>query len=530
MTSVVLRRLSVAATCLSLAAASTCYAATEIDLVARIDASLTKAGKFLLARQSPDGAWRSETYGAFRDGPTLTPYVMSCLFYLPRAGPKAQVAYRRGVDYLAGFVDRDGRLAVGPRELLFPVYTAASASRVVVLQEPSPRNQQAQQAWLAYLRARQLNEALGWSRSDPEYGGWGFSLGVPEKPRPGQLKERFFESNLAATIFGLAALRSAKVPPDDPAYQEALVFVRRCQNFSDDPHQCDPRFDDGGFFFIPDDPIQNKAGTAGVDRFDHRRFHSYGTMTADGLRALLRCGLTPEDPRVVAAREWLESNFSAEHNPGTFEPDRAVLQDATYYYWTWAVAHAFLATRVRQIDTAAGQLDWPQAIAEALIRRQQPDGSWINRYTDAREDDPLVATPWAAASLAVCRSMLTGQRETLLTRRQRHSTPPPNFPGPFFLMARVRVQWKPVPGALKRWSTFARSTDFSPAPRFIWRWLACSPRPRWVGRERERSPCWWFLSGPRTSRWSRSGSKCPSRNAPRGRCRSWPLRPPSQSP
>ena len=189
-TGFVTRRFAVAAVGFALAAAATCTLAAEADLVDRIDASLANAGRFLLDQQSADGAWRSRVYGAFRDGPTLTPYVMSCLFYLPQAGPEAAAAYRRGVDYLVGFVD-DGRLVVGPRELLFPVYTAASASRVVVLQERSPRNLAAQQAWLAYLRSRQLHEALGWSRSDPEYGGWGFSLGMPRKPGPGELRERF---------------------------------------------------------------------------------------------------------------------------------------------------------------------------------------------------------------------------------------------------------------------------------------------------------------------------------------------------
>ena len=80
-----------------------------------------------------------------------------------------------------------------------------------------------------------------------------------------------------------------------------------------------------------------------MDRFGHARFHSYGTMTADGLRALLRCGLAENHPRVVAARRWLAQNFSATHNPGGFAGDRAVLRDATYYYWTWAAAHALLA-------------------------------------------------------------------------------------------------------------------------------------------------------------------------------------------
>jgi hypothetical protein len=103
-------------------------------------------------------------------------------------------------------------------------------------------------------------------------------------------------------------------------------------------------------------------------------------------------------------------------NPGEFDGDRAVLQNATYYYWAWAVAHAFMALGDREIDTAGGKVDWPVALAEALLRRQQADGSWINSYTDAKEDDPLVATPWAAAALAISRAMITNEQRTLARR------------------------------------------------------------------------------------------------------------------
>ncbi|MGA2033648.1 MAG: hypothetical protein ABSG68_15445 [Thermoguttaceae bacterium] len=277
--------------------------------------------------------------------------------------------------------------------------------------ERSRRNIRAQQAWLAYLRGRQLNESLGWQPADAEYGGWGYALDVPRKPAPGKPRELFHESNLAATVFALSALRSAKVPAGDPAYARALRFVKRCQNFSDDPAAADGKFDDGGFFFIPGDEGQNKAGAAGSDRFGHARFHSYGTMTADGLRALLRCGLAEHHPRVVAARNWLTQNFSAAHNPGAFAADRAVLQDATWYYWTWAASHAFLAVHIQQFHTPNGSIAWPEAFARELLGRQRPDGSWVNRFTDAKEDDPLVATSWAAAALAIGRAMNSGRSD-----------------------------------------------------------------------------------------------------------------------
>jgi squalene-hopene/tetraprenyl-beta-curcumene cyclase len=375
----------------------------------RADAALQKAARYLVSKQSPDGTWRSETYGAMRDGPSLTPLVMSALLFLPQAGADGQAALGKGAEYLAAFAGDDGRLKVQARELLFPVYTAASASRVLVLVERSPRNVLAQQAWLAYLRGRQLNESLDWQPADPEYGGWGYALDVPRKPAPGKPKEVLHESNLAATVFALAALRSAKVPAGDPAYAQALGFVKRCQNFSDDPAAADPKFDDGGFFFIPGDAAQNKAGVAGTDRFGRARFHSYGTMTADGLRALLRCGLAENHPRVVAARNWLTQNFSAAHNPGAFAADRAVLQDATWYYWTWAASHAFLALHLQRFHSREGSVAWPEAFARELLARQRPDGSWGNRFTDAKEDDPLVATSWAAAALAIGRAMTTGR-------------------------------------------------------------------------------------------------------------------------
>ena len=82
--------------------------------------------------------------------------------------------------------------------------------------ERSPRNLRAQQAWLIYLRGRQLNESLGWQPADSEYGGWGYALDVPRKPAPGKPKEFLHESNLAATVFALAALRSAKAPSASP--------------------------------------------------------------------------------------------------------------------------------------------------------------------------------------------------------------------------------------------------------------------------------------------------------------------------
>ena len=380
------------------------FAATEAgaaNRIAAVDASLDRATRFLVVHQHPDGAWRSGVHGSFRDGPSLTPHVLSTLFYLSREGDASRAAFRRGAKYVASLIDGEENPA-----LHFPVYTAAEASWVAILHERSPANLRTQQAWLAYLRARQLSRELGWDDDDVEFGGWGYAPVVPRKPGANEARHPLVSSNLSATVFAIGAFRAAHARPDDPVLRDALRFVLRCQNYSDDPNARDDRFDDGGFFFTPDDPATNKAGPAGVDRFGRARFHSYGGMTCDGVRALLACGLPHDHPRVVAARRWIERNFTVEMNPGTFAPDREPLRDATYYYCCWSLAHALARLNVREIDTPRGNVRWAEVLADELMRRQAPDGAWRNRLSDGREDDPLVATPFAAAALAICRDQI----------------------------------------------------------------------------------------------------------------------------
>ena len=51
-------------------------------------------------------------------------------------------------------------------------------------------------------------------------------------------------------------------------------------------------------------------------------------------------------------------------------------------------------------------IDGARMLIEALLKRQHPDGSWTNTFTDGREDDPLVATPMAAEALLLCMQVM----------------------------------------------------------------------------------------------------------------------------
>jgi squalene-hopene/tetraprenyl-beta-curcumene cyclase len=193
---------------------------------------------------------------------------------------------------------------------------------------------------------------------------------------------------------------------DDLALGKALVFVQRCQNYHETDDEPDPNFDDGGFFFTPTNDMQNKAGIAGTDSQGRLRYHSYGSATADGLRALLRCGLQPDDPRVVAARQWLERHFTTTSTPGVFEPMREQDRDAAYYYYCWSVSHAFRQLTITTFQQDGRTVNWAEDLAEELLSRQRKDGSWANHHSFVKEDDPLIATMLAAAALANCRQVL----------------------------------------------------------------------------------------------------------------------------
>jgi squalene-hopene/tetraprenyl-beta-curcumene cyclase len=304
-------------------------------------------------------------------------------------------------------VQSDGRIDPGPRGLSYPVYTAANA--VIVLSRPrNAQYRKERDAWLAYLRARQLTEELGWQPSDREYGGWGYANGLPRKPSSGQATPPLTESNLSATVFALTALRSAAVPANDPALRKALLFVKRCQNYNDDPKLREPVFDDGGFFFIYADSVRNKAGVAGQDDAGRERYTSYGSTTADGLRALLACGLPVSDERVAAARSWLERNFSAAGHPGKYPDERLGDRPALYFYYCYSVAQGLRALELQDAQQPAGKVPWRQMLTDELLRRQRADGSWFNPAKAVREDEPVLATSFAVLTLAVCRERLTG--------------------------------------------------------------------------------------------------------------------------
>ena len=389
--------------------------AERVEAISSAKKAVESGIAYLRKQQGKDGVWRSDIYATFKEGTALTPLVLSAMnegdqTYPFEEGRNVKTRPPRnhdlsGYESLAKLVRPDGTIDEGEDGIDYPVYTSALAvmalSRFEELRVgkywigPNGESREiissksllkARDAWLKYLLDRQLTEKLGWNREDKQYGGWGYCRLIPKKPKPNDFAPPLVESNLSATVFALDALKAAGVK-DKEVYEKALVFVRRCQN------------EDGGFHFIYDDPVRNKAGVAEQTPGQPPRFHSYGSTTADGLRSLILCG-EPDKDRVAAAKKWLQKNFRADSHPGEYAKAHEPNRDAVYYYYAASVARTLRP--LDDFELPDGR-DWRVELTKELVKRQRKDGSWANPVELVRENDPIVATANAIIALANCR-------------------------------------------------------------------------------------------------------------------------------
>jgi hypothetical protein len=227
-------------------------------------------------------------------------------------------------------------------------------------------------AMVSYLRRQQFTEQNGWRREHPAYGAWGMGGDRRTPPFTGHV-------DLSMTRHVVQAFRAAGLPVTDPVFAPARVFVERCQNLAglgaDDA--------DGGFFFSTTEFDTNKAG------HDGRRFRSYGTTTADGILALLASGCPPGNRRMVAAQRWLTSHHHAMDVPG--------FAGGAYQRWPRGLAFYYSSASTEAFKML--ELDAGGDVIESLMRTQRADGSWANPENLVKEDDPLIATPFAIRAL-----------------------------------------------------------------------------------------------------------------------------------
>jgi hypothetical protein len=346
----------------------------ELGCVRTAQPPLARAAQYLWSQQADDGGWHSHTYGLLRSGQSLTPFVLEALLEVPQKVyvlPEAKLD--RALAFLRDHTQPSGALGMAdPGIPDYPNYaTALAVSALCRAHRPGWEAQI--RPMIAYLRAQQFTEQNGWHPADPAYGAWGMGGGRRTPPDTGHV-------DLSMTRYVLEALRAAGTPSSDPIFEQARVYVERCQNF--DPRR--PDAGDGGFFFTTTEADTNKAGQ------DGERFRSYGTTTADGILALRAIGRAPGDVRLAAAERWLRAHHRGMQASGFVGP--------AYERWPRGLAFYYSGTSTQAFRSL--QAEPGSAIADELRQTQRRDGSWANAENLVKEDDPLIATPFAVRALA----------------------------------------------------------------------------------------------------------------------------------
>ena len=228
----------------------------------------------------------------------------------------------------------------------------------------------------AFIKGIQWDEGEGQEKSSYSYGGAGYG----EHKRP----------DLSNTTFLVDALKATGNGPDDESLKKALVFISRCQNLESEHNttRFSSKNPDGGFYYTPADDGDSKAGETADGGL-----RSYGSMTYAGLKSMIYAGVGPEDPRVKAAFSWVQKHYDVKTNPG--------LGDTGLYYYYHTFAKALDAMGVDEVRDREGKShDWRRELREELLRRQQPDGSWVNAKASRwLEGDPNLVTGYVLLTL-----------------------------------------------------------------------------------------------------------------------------------
>lgn len=334
----------------------------------KLEDSRMRAIEFLKISQSDDGSWTA------RKSPGITALVAHSLLQsgLSADDEVVSAAFAHLKSHLkadGGIYDTNSRHRNYETSISLMAFQAANQDG---------RYDELIQNAVKFLKKIQWDDEETGGRSDTAFGGSGY--GSHERP------------DLSNTTFFLEALNKAGVPNDDPAVQNALLFISRCQNLESE-HNTTPfaaKINDGGFYYTPAAGGTSQAGTT-----PNGGLRSYASMTYAGLKSMIYAGLEQDDPRVKAARNWIQQFYTLEENPGLGQ------QGLFYYYHTFAKTLSVLDVDLF-VDKDGKEHDWRKELANHLFSNQKKNGSWINETDRWYEGDPNLVTAYALLALSYC--------------------------------------------------------------------------------------------------------------------------------
>ena len=338
-----------------------------------------KAAKWLLAQANEDGTFGQSRARGVPGIVGLTLYALANSPGKPAA--EKTPAIEKAAAYLAGKQMENGAIAIaGQGNENYNTCVATMALKAL----NDPKYNEVLEKAKAFILECQHGESDGLSKDNMYHGG--FFYGKVKNP------------DLSNTSFSLEALKALGVKEDSPAFQNALLFVRRCQDNPETNDVAEMKAGDGtwGFLYRPFDSEFGTTTTRAGKEFPT----VYGNMTYAAVKCLIFCGIKAESPELQVAWKWIKSNYSVEKNPGGKGTQG-------YFYYLVAFAKAFTAAGTKELTLADGRkVVWAADLARQISTLQKPDGSFRNEDPRWMEDDAVLSTSYALIALNLCREAL----------------------------------------------------------------------------------------------------------------------------
>lgn len=350
-----------------------------LSLQVEIKEAIARGNAFLAKQQKESGNWGEND----QDHPAFTALALTAIVRDPAVDRKADLPAHmtKGFDWLVKQQKEDGGIytkGLGVYNTATSV-TALTATEKEVYEPAIVKGRK-------YLIGEQWDIGKKKETDNQNDGGIGY----------GSKNDHTDLSNTYLAIEAIALSR--KVVEDgkhgqqpDLDWNAAVTFLSRCQNLTatnDQPWASDDPQNKGGFIYGPGEskaePTQLPDGRTAL--------RSYGSISYAGLLSLVYAKLSPEDPRVLAVKEWLSKNYTTAENPG-------MGAQGLYYYYA-AMSKALSAANIGKLPLADGkEADWRNDLADALLKKQKSDGSWVNENSRWMEANPVLVTAYSVMAL-----------------------------------------------------------------------------------------------------------------------------------
>lgn len=346
-----------------------------------VRAAIERGLVFLQKAQNSNGWWSTP------DQPAVTALVLTAMNLEPtqKYQRSRTSEMNRGFDYLLSCVRPDGSIQkaglanYNTSLSLMALTSAADTNFLPVILKARE-----------FLASTQIDRGVKGTNDTPFDGGVGYG-------------SKYDHSDMNNTLVAIEAMRASEavilkdfpstvMPVADLDWKAAVRFLENCQNLpgtnTSDWVSTDPK-DRGGFFYYPG---QSMAGAVTNSQTGRVALRSYGSMSYGGLLSFIYAKLSQEDPRVVAVKDWLRSNYTLEENPG--------MGQQGYFYYLYLLTKALTAAGEDRLPQANGaDVHWRDAVAGRLLQLQRADGSWVNPEPRWWEADAVLVTSYAVMAL-----------------------------------------------------------------------------------------------------------------------------------